>query len=115
MVGDVDDLRIRSSPGSRRPDEVGDDELLEASLDALAMLAEDYSQKWWVRRRRKLDQVEQEQSLASTRRALVYKAQLRASHLADRNVYAARLMGVVLKSRDRAVQRAKDQDVPRQR
>ncbi len=109
VVGDLDDLRPRAS-GGRHPSDVSQAELLEASLDALAMLAEDYSQKWWMRRRRKLEAVEEEQSLGSKRRALVYKTQLRAAHVADHNAFAAKLMGVVLKSRDRAVQRArKDQ------
>lgn len=113
VVGDLEDLRPRPPRTAvRRPDEVSESELLEASLDALAMLSEDWAEKWWVRRNRRLTKIEERQNLSSRTRAAVYKSQSKAADLADRNAYAARLMGVVLKGRERAVERANKRREP---
>ena len=54
VVGDLDDLVPSAERTMRRPDEVSEAELLEASLDALAMSSEEYAGRWWARRRKQL-------------------------------------------------------------
>jgi hypothetical protein len=107
VVGDLDELRPSHREGSRRPDDVSESELLDASLDALALLSEEYARLWWVRRRAAVEGVEQQGGLGSRARAAVFKGQQRAADLADRSPVAAKAVGVVLKARDRARQRAR--------
>jgi hypothetical protein len=107
VVGDLDELRPAHREGSRRPDDATDSELLDASLDALALLSEEYARLWWVRRRSAVEGVEQQGGLGSRARAAVFKGQQRAADLADRSPAAAKAVGVVLKTRDRARERAR--------
>lgn len=98
VVGDLDELRPVSRAG-RRPDDATDQELLEASLDALAMLAERFALSWWQRRKPD-DPGDRHAGLTSRARGAVFKSQRRAAELADRNGAAARAMGAVLRARD---------------
>jgi hypothetical protein len=107
VVGDLDELRPTLREGSRRPDDATEAELLEASLDALAMLSEEYARLWWARRRTAVEGVAQQGGLGSRARAAVFKGQQRAADLADRNPVAAKAVGVVLRARDRARGRAR--------
>jgi hypothetical protein len=107
VVGDLDELRPSHREGSRRPDDATESELLDASLDALALLSEEYARLWWARRRTAVEGVEQQGGLGSRARAAVFKGQQRAADLADRNPLAAMAVGVVLKARDRARARAR--------
>jgi hypothetical protein len=108
VAGDLDDLRVRFREDSRRPDEVSDAELLEASLDALALLSETYAKAWWARRQPAVEEVPEKGGLGSRIRRITYAGQRRAADLADRNRLAAKAMGVALKARDRARIRARD-------
>ena len=108
VVGDLDELRPRLTEGGRRPDDAGDDELLDASLDALALLAENYATSWWARRRPDAEPVAASNTLASRTRALVFRAQRKAGELADDNAVAAKAMETVLRRRDVARIKARD-------
>ncbi|MGH3446135.1 MAG: hypothetical protein ACRDQA_29130 [Nocardioidaceae bacterium] len=108
VEGDLDELRPRVRDGGRCPDDATDDELLEAALDALAMLSEKYATTWW--RRRKLGPRESEGGsgdLGSKARAAVFRSQRKAAEVADRQPAAAKALGMVLKARDRATARAR--------
>jgi hypothetical protein len=107
VVGDLDELRPAHREGSRRPDDATESELLDASLDALAMLSEEYARLWWARRKTAVEGVEQRGGVGSRARAAVFKGQQRAADLADRNPVAAKAVGVVLSARDRARERAR--------
>jgi hypothetical protein len=107
VVGDLDELRPALRDGSRRPDDATESELLDASLDALSMLSEEYARLWWARRRTAVEEVDQRGGVGSRARAAVFKTQQRAADLADRSPMAAKAVGVVLKTRDRARERAR--------
>jgi hypothetical protein len=107
VVGSLDELLPRVQKDGRRPDNATDAELLEASLDALAMLAEEYARTWWKRRRSSLEGVEESKDVASRARRLIFQVQRRGADLADRNPVAARALAVVLAARDRARLRAR--------
>ena len=109
VTGDLDELRPRLRPGSRRPDDATESELLETSLDALALLAEKYATTWWARRSATLDAPHARTGdLASRARGFVFRGQRSAVSLADRSPAAAKALGLVLRTRDRARTRARD-------
>jgi hypothetical protein len=96
-------------PGSRRPDDATEEELLETSLDALALLAEKYATTWWARRSATLDAPHARTGdLASRARGVIFRGQRSAVSLADRSPAAAKALGLVLRTRDRARTRARD-------
>lgn len=110
VTGDLSELRPQRIQGGRRPDDATETELLEASLDALAMLAERHATSWWVRKQPDVS-VETRSAiksadLASKTRGLMFRGQRRAAELADTNPVAARAMGVVLSRRDRVRRKA---------
>jgi hypothetical protein len=107
VTGDLDELRPRLRSGSRRPDDATESELLEASLDALALLAERYATTWWLRRSASLDApYSRTGDLASKARGAVFRGQRSAATLADRSPAAAKALALVLRARDRARSRA---------
>jgi hypothetical protein len=108
VVGDLDDLRPRARDNSRRPDDASEAELLDASLDALALLAEAHGTAWWAQKRPDAEGAGTRESLASRTRAAVFRSQRKAGEIADTNPVAARAMGLVLRTRDRARLRARD-------
>ena len=55
VAGDLEDLRAGEQGAGRRPDEYSKDELLEASLDGLAAIVEEYAMSWWVRKKQSID------------------------------------------------------------
>jgi hypothetical protein len=55
VAGDLDDLRAADEEGGRRPDEYTRDELLEASLDGLAAMVDEYATSWWVRKKEAIE------------------------------------------------------------
>ncbi len=99
VVGDLDELRPVRREGGRRPDDATDDELLEAALDALAMLAEDYATSWWETKRSSVEGVPEAKDVRSRARRLVFQGQRKAATLADKNPIAAKAMGAVLRRR----------------
>ena len=106
VVGDLDDLRPRRHHGGRRPDDATEHELLEASLDALALLAEEYAGLWWQRKRHTVEAGDDDGGMASRARGLVFRSQRRAAHLADSSRAGEIALRLVLKARDRARRRA---------
>ena len=109
VVGDLEDLRPQAH-GGRRPDDATDEELLEASLDALALLTERYGTAWWNKRRPE-DPGDQHVGVSSRVRAGVFRSQRKAAEVADSNPAAGKAMSAVLKLRDRARVRARDKGV----
>ncbi len=107
VVGDLDELRPVRRDGGRRPDDATDAELLDAALDALALLAEDYATSWWRRKRRSVEDVDEAKNVSSRARRMVFASQRKAAQLADRNPVAAKAMGAVLKRRERARAKAR--------
>ncbi|MEP6665880.1 MAG: hypothetical protein ABJA81_05480 [Nocardioidaceae bacterium] len=110
VVGDLDELRPRFREGGRRPDDATDAELLEASLDALALLSEEYATTWWKDMRESVEGVEEQGGLRSKARGIIFRSQRKAVQLADKNPVAAKAIGQVLKARDRARVRARDKN-----
>ncbi|MBA3266554.1 MAG: hypothetical protein H0T14_09340 [Nocardioidaceae bacterium] len=108
IVGDLEELRPRWHKDSRRPDDLTTDELLDTSLEALALLAEAHATSWWVRKRPDNDETDASESLGSKVRATVFRTQSKGADLADRNPVAAKALGAVLKSRQRARLKARD-------
>jgi hypothetical protein len=106
VVGDLDDLRPRSRAGGRRPDDATVEELLEASLDTAALLAEEYGRVWWQSKRSTIEEGVDRGDAASRARGVVFRIQRRAAQLADRNPAAARALSLVLKLRARSSARA---------
>lgn len=106
--GDLDELRVSHREGSRRPDDPSDAELVDASLDALALLAELYATSWWVRRKEQIEAAAGPPNLASKARGMVFRGQRQAAQLADRNPVAEKAVAAVLKARDRARRRARN-------
>jgi len=107
VVGDLDELRVTFTDGGRRPDDATSEELLEASLDALAMLAETYATSWWMRKKHVVEADKRKPNIASKARGAVFRSQRQAANLADKNPVAAKAVGAVLKARDRARVRAR--------
>lgn len=107
VVGDLEELRPQPRPGSRRPDDATEPELLEAALDGLALLAERYATSWWQRKKADItNSTGRPAPLASRARGAVFRGQRRAAELADHSPAAARVMQAVMRARDRARQRA---------
>ncbi len=98
VVGDLNELRPQVREG-RRPDETTDEELLEASLDALALLSERFATAWWQRRR--ADEPTDE-SLATRTRGAVFRGRRRAAELAVKSPTAVKALSAVAKARDRS-------------
>lgn len=107
VVGDLDELRPVCQTGGRRPDDATEAELLEAALDALAMLAEDYATTWWRGKRHSVEGVDEARNVGSRARRAVFRGQRKAAELADKSPVAAKAMGVVLKRRERARDKAR--------
>jgi hypothetical protein len=97
IVGDLDELRPRPRDG-RRPDDASDEELLEASLDALALLSERFAKAWW---QRKAPDEPAESSLRSRTRGLVFRGRRKAAEVAGRSPTAVKAMTAVVRSKDR--------------
>jgi hypothetical protein len=111
VVGDLEELRPSPRAGGRRPDDATDEELLEAALDGLALLAERYATSWWQRRKADItDSTGRPANVASRARGAVFRGQRRAAELADKSPAAARALRAVMRTRDRARKRA----VPRE-
>ncbi len=106
VVGDLEELLPQQPQGARRPGEVSEHELLEASLDALAMLSEKYAKAWW-HQKWSADTVVQQGGVGSRLRGLVFRGQRKGAELADRNPVAAWALRGVLDARDRARARAR--------
>ncbi|MDP9318997.1 MAG: hypothetical protein M3O94_08005, partial [Actinomycetota bacterium] len=82
----------------RRPDDATDQELLEATLDALALLSERFATAWWQRRRA---DAPAETSLASRTRGAVFRGRRKAAQLAVKSPVAVKAMSAAVKARDR--------------
>jgi hypothetical protein len=108
VVGDLEELRPQPRDG-RRPDDATDEEIMEASLDALAMLTERFGTVWWNRRPAE-DPGDRQADLASRTRAAVFRSQRKAAEIADTNPAAGKVLTALLKVRDRARSRAADRN-----
>jgi hypothetical protein len=116
VTGDLDELRPRLRTPARRPDDATEAELLDASLDALALLSERYATTWWTRRAADLDEPHvRTGDLASRARGVIFRGQRTAATLADRSPTVAKALGLLLKTRDRARSRARNRarDTPK--
>jgi hypothetical protein len=102
VVGDLDDLRPRPPAAGRRPDDATDVELLEATLDALTVVTEEYATSWWKRKRAAVETGEGGGGGAASRtRRAIYKGKSAAATVVDKNPVAAKAVGAVLRARDR--------------
>jgi hypothetical protein len=101
VVGDLDELRPRSPDAGRRPDDATDAEMLEAALDALAVVTEHYATSWWKRKRGSVEAVEDGGGAASRTRRAIFKGKSAAATVVDKNPVAAKAVGAVLRARDR--------------
>jgi len=97
VVGDLEDLVPRPGPG-RRPDDVGDSEVADTAMIALATLAERYATSWWNRRP---DDAQVAAGpvdrLRSGVRSAVFRAQRRAVKIADANPLAGKVLASYLR------------------
>jgi hypothetical protein len=110
VVGDLDDLRPREVGDVRRPDEFTDAELLDAALDALALVTEDAADRWWRRRSKTLPTDDGAGGVAGRMRAVAYRGQRLAGRLADKSPAAAKVAAAVIEQRDRSAGRARRGD-----
>lgn len=101
VVGDLDELRPRPPDAGRRPDDATDAELLEATLDALTVLTEEYASSWWKRKRAAVETGEGGGGAGSRTRRAIYKGKSAAATVVDKNPVAAKAVGAVLRARDR--------------
>ncbi len=108
VAGDLEELRVSFKPGGRRPDDASQDELLTASLDALALLTEKHARSWWARRKDVIESEPGKAHFGSKARGFVFRGQRKAAELADRSPVAARAVAGVLRARDRARLKARD-------
>lgn len=101
VVGDLADLTPRPSSG-RRPADVTPEELLEASLVALAELGDDYVSAWWANKPAD-DATESSRAARGTSavRAMQYRSRRAAARAADRNPVLGRLAGAYVRRRGR--------------
>lgn len=97
VVGDLAELRPQPQEG-RRPDDATDQELLEASLDTLALLSERFATAWWQRRR--ADE-SADPTPGSRARAALSGARRKAADIAVKSPLVVRAMSAVVKSRAR--------------
>jgi hypothetical protein len=105
VMGDLDELRPRSPAAGRRPDDATDTEMLEAALDALAVVTEDYASSWWKRTRGSVESGEAGGGAASRARRAIFKGKSAAATVVDKNPAAAKAVGAVLRARDRTRRR----------
>src|SRR3954447_8442049 len=56
VAGDLGDLRAAEETSGRRPDEYTSDELIEAALDGLAAMVDEYATSWWARKKESIDE-----------------------------------------------------------
>jgi hypothetical protein len=105
VVGDLDELRPRAPDVGRRPDDATDAELLDAALDALAVVTEDYASSWWKRKRNAVESGEEGGGAASRTRRAIYKGKSAAATVVDKNPVAAKAVGAVMRARDRSRRR----------
>jgi hypothetical protein len=98
VVGDLDDLRPRRHEG-RRPDDASDQELLEASLDALALLSERFAKAWWQRRRP--DEPGGDVPLVERTRGALLRGRRRAGEVVVKSPTAVKGLSALAKLRSR--------------
>jgi hypothetical protein len=101
LVGALEELLPVAGDG-RRPDEFSTEEMLEASLDALALVAEDYASTWWRLRRSdspKVAATSRAVRVSSALRSVGFEARRRGAQLADRSPLAATAMRGYLRLR----------------
>ena len=107
VAGDLDDLLPVIRDGVRRPDDASSDEVLDSSLDALALLAESYAKAWWARRKPDVGVARPGEGMASKARAVLFSWQRKVGGLADRNPAAHRALRWAMAVRDRPAARAR--------
>lgn len=97
--GDLEDLiPSADAAGDRRPDDVDDDELAEATMTALVAVTEKYGQLWSRTRRRDTPaETASAHRLASQARAYSFRAQLAVLALADRHRWVNKAVGAYLR------------------
>jgi hypothetical protein len=104
VVGDLDDLLPRTDEKARRPDDVSTDELLTMSMVALAAMTERAAKLWWRARkddRPRVEPADARSRLTSEVRAAGFRGRRLVAAAADRNAFAARVVGVYLRGRER--------------
>lgn len=102
VVGALDELRPVPVEG-RRPDDVSTEEMLKASIDAIALLAEEYAQTWWRLRRADTPRVPATSGAvraSSALRGLAFGVRRRGADFADSNRVGAAAMRMYLRLRD---------------
>ena len=107
VIGALDDLRPVPRDGGRRPDDASVEELLEAALDALSLLAEKSAKLWWEGKRESIETVRERGGMADRARGAVFASQRKAVQIADRNPLAAKALGVAVKARDRLTRQSR--------
>ncbi len=97
VVGDLDELTPLPVSG-RRPDDVTTEELLDASLVALAGLGEEYATSWWANKRGDAPAGAGRRARAtSAARSVRYRAGRAVARVADRSPALGRLVGAYLR------------------
>lgn len=102
VVGDLDDLVPTPPERGRAPLDVSQEELLEAALDSLTVMAERGARLWW--RKREPDEARVPVGSLAVRassniRGAGFRLKRRAAEISDQNPVAARAMGVYLRAR----------------
>jgi hypothetical protein len=77
---------VSETQGTRRPDDATDGEVLEAAVDALALLAEKYGKAWWVRKQARIESRHGRPDLTTVARYTVRGLRSRAARRLKRTV-----------------------------
>jgi hypothetical protein len=110
VVGALDELLPAASTDGRRPDEVSTEEMLESSIDAVALLAEEYANTWWRLRRADVAKVAPTSvavRASSAMRGAGFGVRRRGAEFADRNRLGAAAMRGYLRLRRRGLGRTR--------
>jgi hypothetical protein len=106
VVGDLADLRPREPDDDVAPDDVGDPELLDMAVHALALMTERYATAWWGRKGGDIEGA----PAGVARRARGALSRLRdwAIGKTETNALAARVLGRVVRAEERRVEQARE-------
>jgi hypothetical protein len=108
VTGDLADLRPSEPDDLVGLDAASQTELLDAAVQALALLTERYATSWWVRKGKTVEDVAEEGGLASRARGRFYRAKEWAVGKTERSPLAGRLVGRALRAERRRVERARE-------
>jgi hypothetical protein len=96
VVGSLEDLVPRAPADGPRPDDVSESELLDVSIEALAVMVEKYSTSWW-QRRQAIDVPAESPGFGKRAQWMAFRVRSALARAADHNRFARRAATIVLR------------------